>query len=184
MSAALWREQRAARILRAGGIVVHPTEAVFGLAASACVSHACARVRALKGRGRAKPFLVVVADAAQLSGLVDLDVPLRDEIFASWPGPHTWVLPASRRAPRWLQNAEGGIAVRVTAHPQVRVLCELAGPVISTSANASGHPPARSALAARRYFGTRVDHYLVGRLGGAKRPSTLRDGLTGRVLRA
>lgn len=184
MGAASWRERRAARVLRKGGIVVHPTEAVFGLAACAGLRGACDRVRRLKGRGQAKPFLIVVARTEQLAGLVELEVPLRAEILASWPGPHTWVLPADRRAPRWLQNARGGIAVRVTAHPQVRALCELAGPMISTSANASGHPPARLMLAARRYFGARVDDYLVGRLGGAKRPSILRDGLTGQVLRA
>lgn len=184
MSSALWREHRAARILRDGGVVIHPTEAVFGIAACARSHHACTRVRDLKGRGRSKPFLVVVAEVAQLAGLVELDVPLQDEILTSWPGPNTWVLPASQRAPRWLQNASGGVAVRVTAHPQVRVVCGLVGPIISTSANPSAHAPARSALAARRYFGTRVDDYLVGQLGGAKRPSTLRDGLTGQILRA
>ncbi len=178
-----WLLLAASHALTAGGVVAHPTEAVIGLAALAGDARACARVAALKGRGRAQRFLVIAADAGQLAGLVSLEVPLREEILASWPGPNTWIVPAAPGAPPWLQNRAAGIAVRVTGHAQAAALCRCTGPLISTSANPHGRPPARTLLAARRYFGAGVDVYLAGRLGSERRPSRIRDGLTGEVLR-
>lgn len=173
----------AARSLLRGAVVVNATEAVFGLAASIGDPEACARVATLKGRPPGKGFIVVAAGTAQLGDLVDLDIPLRAAIDADWPGPHTWVLDALDTAPEWLTDDAGRLAVRVTAHPQFALLCTAAGPVVSTSANPAGRPPAKTLLAARRYFGEAVGHYLPGRLGGSDRPTTIRDGRTGAVLR-
>ena len=179
-----WRVKRAAACLAAGGVVVHATEAVFGVAASAGLETACARVVALKRRPRDKPFIVLVGRLEQLAALVSLETPFLDEMLQSWPGPHTWILPASPHCPPWLYDRSGRLAVRVTAHAQAAQLCEHAGPLISTSANPPKAPPARTLFAARRYFGAAVDAYLPGTLGGARRPSTLRDAATGRILRA
>lgn len=175
---------RAAASVLAGGVLVHATEAVFGLAAAAGREEACARVAALKRRPRSKPFIILVGSITQLDGLVCLDTPLRARILESWPGPHTWILPAVRHCPRWLVGRDGRLAVRVTAHPQAAQLSLRAGPLVSTSANPPGAAPARRLHRARQYFAAAVDVYLPGTLGGAARPSTLRDGVTGRVLRA
>jgi L-threonylcarbamoyladenylate synthase len=179
-----WRVKRAAACLAAGGVIVHATEAVFGIAACAALENACARVVALKRRPRSKPFIVLVGHLAQLDTLVTLDTPLLDAVLQSWPGPHTWILPAAPQCPPWLHDRDRRLAVRVTAHAQAALLCEHAGPLISTSANPPKAPPARNLLAARRYFGAAVDDYLPGKLGGARRPSSLRDATTGRILRA
>lgn len=176
--------RRASRLLALGGVVAHATEAVIGLAADAFNQDAVGRVRRLKRRTRAKPFLVVAASLEQLLPLVSLDGPLRREILASWPGPHTWVLPAQARAPAWLRSSTGHIAVRITAHPQMTWLCRAVGPLVSTSANPAGRRPASTILAARRYFLASVDAYLAGATGGSARPSTIRDGISGRILRA
>ncbi len=73
----------------------------------------------------------------------------------------------------------------MTAHPLAARLCEaFGGPLVSTSANASGRPPARTALAVRRALGRRVDYVLTGAIGGAAGPSQIRDARDGRVLRA
>ena len=179
-----WRVGPAAAALRRGAVIAHATEAVIGLAALARNAAGARRIRELKRRPRDKSFIVVAASTLQLAGLVSLEVPLRAEIDASWPGPHTWILPAARFAPRWLVSKNDDIAVRVTAHPQMSALCRLAGPIVSTSANPSGRRPARSQFQVRRYFGGGVDHYLAGTLGGAARPTSIRDGRSGRVLRA
>lgn len=165
-------------------MIVHATEAVFGIAACATLETACERVVALKRRLRDKPFIVLVGHLAQLETLVSLETPLLDEVLQSWPGPHTWILPAAPRCPPWLYDRGGRLAVRVTVHAQAALLCAQAVPLISTSANPPKAPPARTLLAARRYFGASVDVYLSGKLGGARRTSTLHDGATGRILRA
>lgn len=178
-----WQICRAAQVLRRGGIIANATEGVIGLAALASNRAAGQRIRQLKRRPRAKPFIVVVAALAQLDKLVSLDTAQRGQVLASWPGPHTWILPARAQAPRWLVSESHDIAVRMTAHPQMAALCRVAGPLVSTSANPSGRRPARTMLAARGYFRTRVDLYLHGALGGSARPTTIRDGRSGELIR-
>ena len=179
-----WQVVRAAHVLRCGGVVANATEAVIGLAACAHDHAAGKRIRHLKRRPQAKPFIVVVAEVEQLIKLVNLATPCREEILASWPGPHTWILPATTRAPRWLVSKAQTIAVRVTAHPQMSALCRAAGPLVSTSANPAGRRPARNMIAARRYFRTGVDLYLAGALGLSGNPTSIRDGRTGKLVRA
>jgi L-threonylcarbamoyladenylate synthase len=73
----------------------------------------------------------------------------------------------------------------VTAHPVARRLCEtFGGALVSTSANISGRPPARSALGVRRRFGDKLDIIVPGAVGGAARPTQIRDALTNELLRA
>ncbi|MCZ6772254.1 MAG: L-threonylcarbamoyladenylate synthase [Proteobacteria bacterium] len=179
-----WRTNAAAGVLLRGGVVAHATEAVFGLAASAYDRVACSRIARLKRRSVRKSFIVVGANLAQIQRFVTLETPMMREILESWPGPHTWILPARRTAPRWLKNGQGQIAVRVTAHRQMAVLCGRAGPVVSTSANLAGRKPARTVLAARRYFDKRIECYLGGQVGSNAGPTAIRDGSTGKIIRA
>ena len=178
-----WHVLRAAHVLRGGGLVVNATEAVFGIAANAHDAEACAKVRQLKQRGLNKAFLVVAADVNQLTSLVSLSTPLWPQILATWPGPHTWVLPARRSCPAWLPDRGGFLAVRITGHPQARQLAERAGAFISTSANPANRAPARTLLAARRYFGKEITFYLPGELGGSLTPTQIRHGLSGALIR-
>lgn len=174
---------RAAFVLRRGGVIANATEAVVGLAALVNDRAAGQRIRVLKRRPRAKPFIVVAASVDQLSKLVQIDTPFRAQLLATWPGPHTWVLPARSRAPRWLVSRTQDMAVRVTAHPQMAALCRVVGPIVSTSANPAGRRPARNMLAARGYFRAGVNLYLPGSIGASSRPTTIRDGRTGELLR-
>ena len=178
-----WQVLRATLALCHEGVIANSTEAVIGLAAKASDRAAGHRIRILKRRPLAKPFIVVAANLKQLARMVKFDTPLREQIFASWPGPHTWVLPAAAGAPRWLVGKSGDMAVRVTAHPQMAALCRAVGPVVSTSANPAGRRPARTMLTARSYFRAGVTLYLHGSLGPSSRPTSIHDGRTGALLR-
>ena len=97
----------------------------------------------------------------------------------------TWVLPARDGVPALLTGGRSTVAVRITAHPEARYLCERTGSaLVSTSANRAGRRPARTALEVRARLGRAVDCIHAGRLGDSARPTTIRDGETGRVLRA
>jgi L-threonylcarbamoyladenylate synthase len=177
---------RAARVIRAGGIVAYPTEAVFGLG---CLPHdrnAVSRLLAIKRRRWQKGFLLIAASFDDLAPLVELpDSSMRSTVLASWPGPVTWALPARRAAPRWLTGGRDTLAVRVTAHAVARALCErVGGPLVSTSANVSRRPPHTRLVRLRRDLGPLVDFVLAGPLGDASRPTAIRDGRTGQTLRA
>ncbi|HOP17149.1 MAG: threonylcarbamoyl-AMP synthase [Chromatiaceae bacterium] len=176
---------RAARILRDGGIVAYPTEAVYGLGCDPLNGDAVHRLLALKQRPVEKGLILIASHVDQLTPFI---LPVTDTVRArldqTWPGPATWLLPANPATPTWLRGRHTSIAVRVTAHPLAAALCEAFGaPIVSTSANASGRPPARSALQARlRCPG--IDLVLSGTTGGLRRPTPIRDALSGEVLRA
>lgn len=170
----------------AGGVIAYPTEAVYGLGCLPLHGEAVRRLLAIKQRGWDKGFIVVAADFEQLEALVDRPAgPVAADILASWPGPVTWLLPAKPWLPGWLTGGRDTLAVRVSAHPLVRALCRRAGrALISSSANISRRPPLKRLLLVRRDFGASVDYILPGALGDAALPTTIRDGRTGRVLRA
>jgi L-threonylcarbamoyladenylate synthase len=168
-----------------GGVIAYPTEAVYGLGCAPLDAHAVRRLLALKQRPEQKGLILVAASFAQLAPfVVELAPRQMQAVYASWPGAVTWLLPARRGVPAWLTGRHATLAVRVTAHPLTSALCRRAGALVSTSANPAGLPPARSALAVRRYFGNSLDALLVGPLGQAARPSTIRDARDGRVVRS
>lgn len=177
--------RQAARIVRGGGVIAYPTEAVFGLGCLPRSRTAVERVLAIKRRSWRKGLILVGASFAQLERYAVLPPePRRSEVLASWPGPHTWVLDARPGAPRWITGGRSSIAVRVTAHPIARALCLAVGEaLVSTSANVSRRPPHRRLLTLRRDLGRRVDRVVAGPLGGLAQPTAIRDGRSGRVLR-
>ena len=183
--AATFRLRHAGRLLRAGAVVAYPTEAVWGLGCDPQDAAAVARLLVLKGRPWDKGLILIAATPDCLDGyLADDPAALPADVRESWPGPATWLLPAGPAAPAWITGRHPSLAVRVTAHPLAAALCRaFGGPLVSTSANPAGHPPARSALAVRRAFGDRLDLILNGPLGGLERPTPIRDARTGRYLR-
>lgn len=177
---------QAVRVLRAGGIVAYPTEAVYGLGCDPLDGYAVQRLLNLKQRPADKGLILIAARFDQLEPyLLPLTAAQRKRILPTWPGPNTWVLPCRPETPFWLRGRHDSLAVRVTAHPGSAALCTAwGGALVSTSANVSTLPPARSALRVRHQFGDDLDYLLPGALGGARQPTRIRDGVSGRTLRA
>jgi L-threonylcarbamoyladenylate synthase len=173
--------QHAARIVRDGGIVAYATEYCFGLGCDPLDRAAVLRLLRLKQRSVRKGLIVLAADADQIFPYVE-SIPA--PVLTSWPGPHTWLLPARTEVPAWITGGRAKIAVRVTAHAQAAALCRAAGmAIISTSANRGGEAPARTDREARRRLGRFVDYVLVGRVGQAPAPTPIRDAETGTLVR-
>jgi L-threonylcarbamoyladenylate synthase len=132
------------RHLAGGGLIAYPTETVYGLG-SAPEAGALAALSALKGRPPRKPFLLLVAGRGMAEEVgLEFNAAARAMSDACWPGPLTLALPGGEgRLPDGLRGAEGGIAVRHTAHAPLARLIELLGhPITSTSANRPGSAPA------------------------------------------
>jgi L-threonylcarbamoyladenylate synthase len=179
------RIDRAARCIIEGGVIAYPTEAVYGIGCLPFDIEALERVMAIKRRDARKGLIVVAADISQLEPIAVLPGgETGSQMRGTWPGPVSWVVAARPGLPALLTGGRPTVAVRVSAHPVVQQLCRRSGSaLVSTSANCSGHRPARSALAVRRTLGTRLDYVLAGPVGGAARPSEIRDAATGRLLR-
>jgi L-threonylcarbamoyladenylate synthase len=173
--------------LRRGGVVAYPTEAVWGLGCDPFDEAAVTRLLALKQREVARGLILVAADIAQFDGLADwgaLTNAQRDAVLASWPGPHTWIVPAAARAPRWITGSHGGIALRVSAHPLVVALCNGFGrAIVSTSANRAGAPPPRTLDEFDPDLRNAVDAIVAGETSGLSRPTPIRDARSGAALR-
>ncbi len=180
------RIREAAAVIREGGIVVYPTEAVFGLGCDPDNERSLHRLLALKGRPPHKGLILIAWRFDQLAPyLAPLDGAVRKRILAGWPGPLTWVVPARPRVSGLLRGAHDTLAVRVSAHPVVAALCREAGrTIVSTSANRSQDEPARSLAQARTLFGDEVDYYLDGAVDLEARPTEIRDARSGRIIRA
>ena len=139
--------EAAAASLRAGGVVVYPTETLYALGCAADSAEACARVAALKGRPESKPFPLIVADMAGLRALLaPLPGQLQDDLALLaarfWPGPLSVLLPTRPDLPALVRDSQGLTSVRITPHPLAAELCRRTGSaLVATSANVSGQPP-------------------------------------------
>jgi L-threonylcarbamoyladenylate synthase len=177
----------AAEAVRAGGVVVVPTDTVYGLAASPAVPGATDRIFAAKGRAPDVPLAVLCAHAEQAFSLADPGVltdDVRRLVARHWPGPLTLVLPRRAGVSLALGDPPTTVGVRCPDHALVRALAEAVGPIAATSANRHGEPTAETAAPLAEIFGDAVDVIVDGgRCGGA--PSTVVDvtGARWRVLR-
>ena len=149
--------QPACEYLDAGGLVILPTDTVYGIGCNAADAGAVERLLAAKGRGRQMPPPVLVADPADLTGIV-AQVPEAAHALmeAFWPGALTLILEADE-ALTWDLGVTGGtLAVRMPAHELALNLLRRSGPLAVTSANPTGAPPATDAASARVAFPGRV----------------------------
>ena len=170
--------------LQAGGVIAYSTESCFGLGCDPLNVQAIRRVLAIKARPNYKGLIVIAASIEQIRHLIQpLSAAQYAELARYWPGPYTFLLPAARRVPPALRGRHHKIAVRVTAHGEAAALCRCAGmALVSTSANRAGQKSLKTARACQREFGQRV-LTLPGRIGKRRKPSSIIDLETGRVLR-
>ncbi len=130
--------------LRAGGVVVFPTETAYGVGCRALDEAAVQRVIEAKGRPDGKPLPILLPDADALRKRQVLS-PLLALGDAFWPGPLTVVVPAFPGLPAAVTADTGMVGVRISAHPVAEALVRALGePLVATSANRSGQPAARS----------------------------------------
>jgi L-threonylcarbamoyladenylate synthase len=129
-------------VLRHGGVIAYPTEAVWGVGCDPFSEATVLRLLAIKQRPVDKGVILAAGALEQFEGLLDwslLPTDRSEAVYATWPGPHTWIVPATGRVPHWITGAHDGVAVRVSAHPTVVALCAaFGGPIVSTSANIGG----------------------------------------------
>ena len=173
----------AVNALSRGGLVVLPTDTVYGIAADAFSPPAVAALLAAKGRGRQMPPPVLVPDVRTLDGLCD-DVTdaVRDLVAAFWPGGLTVICRAQASLAWDLGETRGTVAVRMPDHPAALALLRRTGPLAVSSANLTGRPAALSAHDALSQLGGSVQVYLDAGAAPGGVASSIVDA-TGPVLR-
>ncbi|HWG67219.1 MAG TPA: L-threonylcarbamoyladenylate synthase [Rhodanobacteraceae bacterium] len=176
----------AAALLREGGVLAYPTEGVYGLGCDPDNRVAFERIFAMKRRPPEQGVLMIAASLEQVRPWIgDAPEAAMARANALWPGAHTFIFPRSSRVPEWIAGGHAGIALRVTAHAPAAALCRaFGGPIVSTSANRHGEPPARSAADIGAIFGDEPDGVLDAPLGGLDKPTPISDAVSGAIIRA
>ena len=159
--------------LKQGGIAVIPTDTLYGIVASARIPEAVELVYRIRGRERAKPCIVLLADSA---GLEEFGVALTESetefLKQYWPGAVSVVLSCTEERFSYLHRGTGTLAFRVPDNQWLHEVLREAGPLVAPSANLAGMPTATTIDEARRYFQDQVDVYEdAGKL--ESEPSTL-----------
>ncbi|SEI79392.1 L-threonylcarbamoyladenylate synthase [Allopseudospirillum japonicum] len=176
---------QAQALIANGQILAYPTEGVWGLGCDPLCTCAVEQILAIKQREAAKGLILVAAHLDQLSPwLYALSAAQKQRLQAPQPRPTTWVIPdPEHRAPASIRGGHASLAIRLSQHPQVQALCQLCGPLVSTSANPAGLAAALSVQEVYAYFGEQVP-ILAGDLGQAQQASRILDLVSGRILRA
>jgi len=169
--------------LKRGGVIAYPTESCYGLGCDPRNRVAVQKILRLKRRPWSKGLILVAANLQQITRFIlPVNAAERAMLDQYWPGPYTFLLPASSRAPKLLTGKHNSLAVRISAHPDVARLTRALGPLVSTSANVSGAKPIKTYAEAQRAFGEAV-WVLPGRIGKRRAPSAIIDLQSGKKLR-
>ncbi len=183
--------KHAAKTVKKGGIIAYPTEAVFGLGCDPDNEIAINTLLHLKQRTADKGLILLASDYAQLLPYVDDELLKKtlgkvkyNSIIVRWPDAVTLLLPAKNNISTLLTGIFDTIAVRITDHPDVVVLCqEMGKAIISTSANISNQPPAKTWQQAEKQFQHTVDFIIKGETSGLMKPSVIMNPLTQEIIR-
>ena len=168
---------QAVSLLKKGGVIVYPTETVYGIGCDPFNREACERIQVVKGRKEMKPMLLLACSRKQVETIIGSLSPIASSLADRfWPGPLTLILKPSKMLPPHLVGLTGGIGFRVSANTLSSELARKLGkPIVSTSANKAGLQPVVTYEEACAVFGDIVDLVLplAGYLSGV--PSTIVD---------
>lgn len=157
-------------MIRSGAVGILPTDTVYGIVASAKNPQAVAKMYELKRRER-KPGTTIASSVEQLRQL-GLDATRLERVERFWPGPLSVVMPQGESL-EYLHQGVGDSPFRVVDDPVVQQLLQQTGPLVTSSANQPGKPPATNLAQAQAYFDDQVDYYVDGGETGECLPSTI-----------
>lgn len=170
--------------LKTGGIIIYPTETIYGLGCDPFNLAAINRLIKLKHRPKNKSFILLCANLAQASALIDpkyqelLNAAEKNKKIST-----TWICPANPTLPSWL-SYNNNVALRISSHPLVIQLCkQLESPITSTSANLSGEKPCSTLLELQKIWQDKVDFIIPEKIDSNHPPSQIIDLISKKVLR-
>ena len=167
----------------AGNVIAYPTEAVFGLGCDPYQQQAVYKILALKNRPVEKGLILVGSRIEQFNDFIEPLTAEQKKKIQDNPS-NSWIVPAAN-APFWLRGRFNSLAIRLSAHPLVKELCDqIQQPLVSTSANQAGKTPAKNNRQVHHYFHDEIDIILADNIGSLDKPTEIRDLISNQIVRA
>ncbi len=178
------------QVFQQGCIFAYPTEAIYGLGCDPDNEASVLRLLEIKQRPIEKGLILIAADFSQVSKYLKPVNKLPNKF--TQPSETTYTFPALEATPQYLKGSFDSLAIRITKHPLIQQFCKLINsPLVSTSANFSGQPPAETFAEVLEMFeqtdsnqSIYIDAILKGKTGGSIKPSTIRDAISGEIIRS
>ena len=167
--------QYAAHQIRHGGVIVYPTETVYGLGCDPMNLDAIDYLNQLKQREHGKGLILLGHTLELFNDYIEELSASQKNQLSQTEKPTSWIVSAKNSIPDWLTNPQRTVAIRISQHPVVTELCQQLGhPIVSTSANPSGKKTCRNALEAHKYFHDKVDAILIDDQHLSGQPSVIK----------
>ena len=174
----------AAHHIRNDGIILYPTETVYGLGCDPNSHDAVNTLNTLKQREQHSGFLLLASNIDQLANYITPPNQQERERINAAVTATSWITKAGKSTPSWLISPDGTIGFRITNHVVTQALCDYLGhPIISTSANIKGGKPVSNALQCHQLFTEEIDYWLISNIKRSEKPSVIRSLSTGQQLR-
>jgi len=183
-SLGLVKNNRLFRYLKSGGIIIYPTESSFGIGCDPSNLTAIKKIMVIKKRNANKNFILISASIKNTKKyILQLTGTELKKANKKWPGPHTWIMRSQNNCPKWLKKNDK-VALRLPSFKPCQDLCASLGiALISTSANISGKKSLKKYRDVCRLFYNK-SKIMKGRIGYSKKPSTIQDLQTGKIIRS
>jgi len=166
----------AAHQIRHGGVIVYPTETVYGLGCDPMNFIAIDYLNQLKQRGHNKSFILLAHRLELFDDYISELSTSDKQQLSKTREPTSWIVPAKNSIPDWLTNPQKTVAIRISPHPVVKELCQQLGhPIVSTSANPGGKKTCRNSMEAHKYFHGKVDAFLIDDQAINGKPSIIKQ---------
>lgn len=156
-------KQSPTNILAHDGVVILPTDTLYGICASALSKKAVERIYTIKGRDENKPFIILIDHVNQIKNF-GIKLTKEQKVFLEhiWPNPVTVIIPRVSKKFAYLHRQTEALAFRLPKSQKLREFLEKTGPLVAPSANPQGEKPAETIREAKEYFGNTVDRYIAG----------------------
>ncbi|MBU0999311.1 threonylcarbamoyl-AMP synthase [Patescibacteria group bacterium] len=159
----IWNDENLIKVLKEKGVVVMPTDTIYGIVGQALSSAVVLRIYNIKKRAPEKPFIILIGEIGELEKFsIILSEKQKDILKKYWPGPVSIILDCSDETLLYLHRGTKTLAFRVPAQENLRKLLLQTGPLVAPSANPEGLAPAQNIFEAKKYFSNAVDLYVDG----------------------
>jgi len=180
-----WALNRFIHAISSGAVFGYPTDTIWGFGCHPLIADSVSRILQIKKRSLEKGLILLSSKIEYCTAYLEVEPEQLAPIRSPCSQPTSWLIPASAFCPDWIRGSFPSVAIRITDHPLLQILCDrLQTPIVSTSANRAGRVPVRNSLQLRKQFGDELDFIVNGFAPGSGKPSRIKSLLNGTIVRS